>query len=52
MLMLGVFLMGGFVITKQSVQPWVIWLYWISPMQVPPPLLFPTIYGFSTDVSC
>lgn len=33
MFMLGVFLLGGFVITKQVVHPWVVWLYWISPMQ-------------------
>lgn len=34
MFMLLVFLMGGFVITKQSVRPWVVWMYWSSPMQV------------------
>lgn len=34
MFMLLVFLMGGFVITKQSIQPWVVWMYWVSPMQV------------------
>ena len=26
--------MGGFVIVKQAVHHWVVWLYWISPMQV------------------
>ena len=34
MFMLLVFLMGGFVITKQNVRPWVVWMYWSSPMQV------------------
>lgn len=34
MFMLLVFLMGGFVITKQNIRPWVVWMYWCSPMQV------------------
>ncbi|KAK9812481.1 hypothetical protein WJX73_003351 [Symbiochloris irregularis] len=33
MLMLIILLTGGFVITKQSIHHWVVWLYWISPMQ-------------------
>ena len=34
MAMLATLLCGGFVITKHSIHPWVVWLYWISPMQV------------------
>ena len=30
--------MGGFVIVKQAVHHWVVWLYWLSPMQVSPRL--------------
>lgn len=32
--------LGGFVITKQVVHPWVVWLYWTSPMQVRPAKLY------------
>ena len=39
MFMLLVFLMGGFVITKQNVRPWTVWLYWSSPMQASSPSL-------------
>ncbi|KAK9865807.1 hypothetical protein WJX84_001141 [Apatococcus fuscideae] len=33
MMMLVILLCGGFVITKQNIHHWVVWLYWISPMQ-------------------
>ncbi|XP_072999974.1 ABC transporter G family member 48-like isoform X2 [Typha latifolia] len=31
-LLLVVFCLGGFVISKDDIQPWWIWAYWISPM--------------------
>ena len=31
--LLTIMLMGGFVIPKSSVHPWVVWLYWIDPLQ-------------------
>ena len=31
--LLTIMLMGGFVIPKASVHPWVVWLYWIDPLQ-------------------
>ncbi|KAL3144459.1 hypothetical protein ABBQ32_004202 [Trebouxia sp. C0010 RCD-2024] len=31
--LLTIMLMGGFVIPKSFVHPWVVWLYWIDPLQ-------------------
>ena len=31
--LLAIMMMGGFVIPKASVHPWVVWLYWIDPLQ-------------------
>ena len=31
--LLTIMLMGGFVIPKASVHPWVVWLYWLDPLQ-------------------
>ncbi len=47
MFMLLVFLMGGFVITKQNIRPWVVWMYWCSPMQVPGLCLTPLVLACS-----
>eukprot|EP00891_Asterochloris_glomerata_P009650 jgi/Astpho2/9650/Aster-03918 len=30
--MLGIFLMGGFVIAKPNIHPWVVWIYWANPL--------------------
>ena len=31
--LLAIMMMGGFVIPKASVHPWVVWVYWIDPLQ-------------------
>ena len=31
--MLLVLMMGGFIIPKQNVHPWVVWIYWIGECQ-------------------
>ena len=31
--LLSIMMMGGFVIPKASVHPWVVWVYWIDPLQ-------------------
>ena len=31
--LLTIMLMGGFVIPKSSIHPWVVWLYWLDPLQ-------------------
>ncbi|KAK9802906.1 hypothetical protein WJX73_004507 [Symbiochloris irregularis] len=32
LLLLGVLLMGGFVLAKPTIKPWTVWLFWIDPL--------------------